>query len=59
MFIPCIYVVVGGKRSEVVRLRKVLKQKCSLHYTSIVFTSADDIAPLQYCAPFAGCAIGE
>jgi F-type H+-transporting ATPase subunit alpha len=58
-FFPCIYVAIGSKRSEIVRLRKVLYNKDALHYTCIVFTSADDLAALQYIAPFAGCTIGE
>jgi F-type H+/Na+-transporting ATPase subunit alpha len=54
-----VYVSVGGKRSEIVRLRKVLRIKEALSYTCIIFTSADDLAALQYIAPFAGCAVGE
>jgi len=42
-----------------VRLRKVLSKKGALYYTCIIFTSADDMAALQYLAPFAGCAVGE
>ena len=53
------YVSVGSKRSEIVRLKKVLKSRGALHYTCLVFTSADDMAALQYIAPFAGCSIGE
>lgn len=41
------------------RLRKVLSKKGALYYTCIIFTSADDMAALQYLAPFAGCAVGE
>jgi F-type H+-transporting ATPase subunit alpha len=59
LFFPCIYVAIGAKRSEIVRLRKVLKSKNALYYTTIIFTSADDLAALQYLAPFTGCAIGE
>lgn len=59
MFFPCVYVSVGSKRSEIVRLKKVLKSRDALHYTCMVFTSADDMAALQYIAPFAGCSIGE
>lgn len=50
---------IGSKRSEIVRLRKVLRNKDALNYTCIIFTSADDMAALQYLAPFAGCTIGE
>jgi len=59
LFFPCVYVSIGSKRSEIVRIRKVLKDMNALHYTCVVFTSADDMAALQYLAPFAGCAIGE
>ena len=59
LFFPCIYVSIGSKRSEIVRIRKVLSNKHALHYTCIIFTSADDLAALQYLAPFAGCTIGE
>lgn len=41
------------------RLKKVLQSRKALHYTCLVFTSADDMAALQYLAPFAGCTIGE
>lgn len=58
-FFPCIYVSIGGKRSEFVRLRKVLSQYNALFYTCMIFTGADDLAALQYIAPAAGCAIGE
>ncbi len=58
-FVPCVYVSIGGKRSEFVRLRKVLAQNDALHYTCMLFASADDLAALQYIAPFAGCTIGE
>lgn len=50
---------IGGKRSEFVRIRKVLEQNEASHYTCLMFASADDLAALQYMAPFAGCAIGE
>lgn len=59
LFFPCVYVSIGGKRSEFVRIRKVLLQNDALHYTCMVFTGADDLAALQYIAPFAGCTIGE
>lgn len=58
-FFPCIYVAIGSRRSEIVRLRKVLSNKNALHYTCIIFTGADDLAALQYLAPFAGCSVGE
>jgi proton translocating ATP synthase F1 alpha subunit len=52
-------VAIGSKRSELIRLRRVLESKNALHYTCIVFTSADDLASLQYLAPFSGCTVGE
>lgn len=59
MFFPCIYVSIGGKRSEFVRLRKILSQYNALHFTCMIFAGADDLAALQFIAPFAGCAIAE
>lgn len=59
LFIPCIYVVIGGKRSEVFRIKSFMKNTNIKYYTSIVFTGADELAPLQYIAPSAGCALGE
>jgi proton translocating ATP synthase F1 alpha subunit len=59
LFFPCVYVSIGSKRSEIVRLRKILSSKEALNYTCIIFASADDLAALQYLAPFAGCTIGE
>ena len=58
-FTPCIYVAVGQKRAEIVRIRSTLEKYNATFYTCIVFTSADQLATLQYLAPYAGCAIGE
>jgi proton translocating ATP synthase F1 alpha subunit len=58
-FIPCVFVVVGGKRSEQARMKKLLEKQGALYYTSLVFTSADIMPGLQYLAPYAGCAVGE
>jgi len=58
-FVPCIYVVIGGKRSEQSRINKLLSKYDALSYTVTVFTSADNVPALQYLAPYAGCAIGE
>src|SRR5215813_5692845 len=55
----CIYVVVGQKRSTVAQLVKTLEDKGALKYSIIVAATASDPAPLQYLAPFAGCAMGE
>lgn len=55
----CIYVAVGQKRSTVAQLVKVLESNDSMKYTTIVAATASEAAPLQYLAPFSGCAIGE
>ena len=55
----CIYVAVGQKRSNVVRVVKKLEEEGALEHTIIVSTSASEPAPLQYIAPYTGCAIGE
>jgi len=57
--IPCIYVGVGQKRSEIARIKKLLSSTNAIDYTSIVFTSADEPASIQFTAPYAGCTIGE
>lgn len=59
LFIPCIYAVVGGRRSEMARIKRLLEVTGAFTYTAVVFTSADDLAALQHLAPSAGCAIGE
>jgi proton translocating ATP synthase F1 alpha subunit len=58
-FVPCIFVVIGGKRSEQARMKKLLEKQGALYYTSLVFTSADVMPGQQYLSPYAGCAIGE
>ncbi len=55
----CIYVAIGQKLSSVVALAETLAQYGAMEYTTIVSASADDPAPLQYLAPYAGCAMGE
>ncbi len=55
----CIYVAIGQKRSNVVRVVKKLEEEGALEHTIIVSTSASEPAPLQYIAPYTGCAIGE
>ncbi|MES1157032.1 MAG: F0F1 ATP synthase subunit alpha [Alphaproteobacteria bacterium] len=55
----CVYVVIGQKRSTVAQLVKTLEDKGALGYSIIVAATASDPAPLQYLAPFAGCAMGE
>jgi F-type H+-transporting ATPase subunit alpha len=55
----CIYVAIGQKRSTVAQVVKVLEDHGAMDYTIVVSASASDPAPMQYVAPFAGCAIGE
>ncbi len=57
--VKCIYVAIGQKLSSVVALARTLEQYGAMEYTTIVSASSDDPAPLQYLAPYAGCAIGE
>ena len=55
----CIYVAIGQKKSTVAQLAKTLEEAGAMDYTIIVSASADDSAPLQYIAPYAGCAMAE
>ncbi|WP_137129418.1 F0F1 ATP synthase subunit alpha [Rhizobium sp. FY34] len=55
----CVYVAVGQKRSTVAQFVKVLEERGALQYSIIVAATASDPAPMQYLAPFAGCAMGE
>ena len=55
----CIYVAVGQKRSTVAQLVKTLEEQDAMKYCIIVAATASEAAPLQYIAPFAGCAMGE
>ena len=55
----CIYVAIGQKNSSVVQIQQTLKKHDALDYTIIVTASASQPAPLQYIAPYAGCAMGE
>lgn len=55
----CIYVAVGQKRSTVAQVMSTLHKKDAMKYCAIVAATASDAAPLQYLAPYAGCAIGE
>ncbi|KAK2196061.1 bifunctional ATPase [Babesia duncani] len=54
-----VYVAIGQKRSTVARIVKVLEEHDALKYTIIVAATASDSAPLQFLAPFSGCAMGE
>jgi len=55
----CIYVAIGQKASTVAQIAKTLEEKGAMEYSIIVSATANDSAPLQYIAPFAGVAIGE
>jgi F-type H+-transporting ATPase subunit alpha len=55
----CIYVAIGQKRSTVAQVVKTLQDFGAMEYTIVVSASASDPAPMQYLAPYSGCAIGE
>ena len=55
----CIYVAIGQKASTVANIVKTLEEYGAMDYTTIVASTASELAPLQYIAPYAGCAIGE
>ena len=55
----CIYVAIGQKASTVASIVKTLKEHDAMEYTTVVAATASELAPLQYIAPYAGCAIGE
>ncbi len=55
----CIYVAIGQKQSTVAQLVQTLQNKGAMDYTIVVSATASDVAPLQYIAPYAGCAMGE
>ena len=55
----CVYVAVGQKRSTVAQFVKALEENGALEYSIVVAATASDAAPMQFLAPFAGCAMGE
>ncbi|KAL1855630.1 Alpha subunit of the F1 sector of mitochondrial F1F0 ATP synthase [Paecilomyces lecythidis] len=55
----CVYVAVGQKRSTVAQLVKTLEENDAMKYSIVVAATASEAAPLQYIAPFTGCAMGE
>ena len=57
--VKCIYVAIGQKASTVASLVKTLEEFGAMSYTTVVAATASELAPLQYLAPYAGCAIGE
>ena len=57
--VKCIYVAIGQKASTVATIVKTLEEFGAMAYTTVVVSTASELAPLQYIAPYAGCAIGE
>ena len=57
--VVCIYVAIGQKRAQVAQIVGILERYGALDYTIVVSASASDPAPMQYIAPYAGCAMGE
>ena len=55
----CVYVAIGQKRSTVRQIEKTLEEAGAMEYTTIVAATASDAAPLQFLAPYTGCAMGE
>ena len=57
--VKCIYVAIGQKASTVASIVKTLEEYGAMSYTTVVASTASELAPLQYIAPYSGCAIGE
>ena len=57
--VKCIYVAIGQKASTVASLVKTLETFGAMDYTTVVVSTASELAPLQYIAPYSGCAMGE
>lgn len=57
--VKCIYVAIGQKASTVASIVKTLEEAGAMAYTTVVASTASELAPLQYIAPYSGCAIGE
>ncbi len=57
--VNCIYVAIGQKASTIANIVKTLEEHGAMAYTTVVVSTASDLAPLQYIAPYSGCAIGE
>lgn len=57
--VKCIYVAIGQKASTVASIVKTLEEYGAMSYTTVVASTASEMAPLQYIAPYSGCAIGE
>ena len=57
--VKCIYVAIGQKASTVATIVKTLEEYGAMDYTTVVAATASELAPMQYIAPYAGCAMGE
>lgn len=57
--VKCIYVAIGQKASTVATIVKTLEEHGAMDYTTVVASTASELAPLQYIAPYSGCAMGE
>ena len=57
--VKCIYVAIGQKASTVANIVKTLEENGAMDYTTVVVSTSSELAPLQYIAPYSGCAIGE
>ena len=57
--VKCIYVAIGQKASTVANIVKTLEEHGAMSYTTVVAATASELAPLQYIAPYSGCAMGE
>ena len=57
--VKCIYVAIGQKASTVANIVKTLEENAAMDYTTVVASTSSELAPLQYIAPYSGCAIGE
>ena len=57
--VKCIYVAIGQKQSTVAQVVERLKRSGAMDYTVVVSSSASDAAPMQFLAPYTGCALGE
>ena len=57
--VKCIYVAIGQKASTVANIVQTFEEHGAMDYTTVVASTASELAPLQYIAPYAGCAIGE
>ena len=57
--VKCIYVAIGQKASTVANIVQIFEQYGAMDYTTVVAATASELAPLQYIAPYSGCAIGE